>query len=337
MERLSLRLDEADALPDLLLRLSPRQVRQVFPEPTLVRLPGGDGAPLFMSCLLHGNETTGFTVLQRLARWAKRFGLPRPMLILVGNVHAAEAGRRRLDSQLDYNRIWEGGDQPEHDLARRVIEAVAAARPFAAIDIHNNTGTNPLYACINSLEPDFQHLASLFSPTVVHFENPSSVLSMAMSKICPSVTIEAGKPGEPAGIERAFDLVMDTLHMSEFSPPGPARPITIYHTVGRMEIDPGARFAFSQTTDASLGFAPDMDHWNFIEQPAGTAWAHLAEKDVSPLRVFDEDRQDITGRFFRTDGDTLRLVRPATPSMITLDASIIRADCLGYLMEPMAV
>lgn len=336
MDRLNLRLDEADALPDLLLRLAPRQVRQVFPEPTLIRLDGAEGAdcaPLFLSCLLHGNETTGFTVLQRLARWHNRFGLPRPMLILVGNVHAAEAGVRRLDSQLDYNRIWEGGEQAEHALAGRVIEAVRAAKPFAAIDIHNNTGTNPHYACINSLAPDFQHLASLFSPTVVQFENPSSVLSMAMSKICPSVTIEAGRPGEPAGIERAFDLVMDTLHLTAFIPSGPVRPITIYHTIGRMEIEPGTRFAFSDTTDAHLGFPPDMDHWNFVQQDAGTDWAHLGRDGPSPLRVFDEARRDITDRYFHVQGDRLRLCRSVTPSMITLDADIIRSDCFGYLME----
>ena len=334
MDRLDLTLNEISELPDALIGLAPRDIRQAFPEPTLVRLDGRAGAPLFVSVMLHGNETTGFLVLQRLKRWIATHGLPRPMLIFVGNVHAAEQGERHLDDQPDYNRVWAGGDTPEHRLADRVKAAAREAGVFASIDIHNNTGTNPLYACINRLEGGHMQLASLFGPTVVFYDNPPTTQSMAFSGFCPAVTVEAGKPAEPAGVERAFDLVTDALHMHEFRPAGADRAITLYRTVGRMEIAPEAGFAFSESSDAALVFPPRMDRWNFSPLPEGAPMARL-NADGLPLRVFDETRRDITEHFLvRRDGE-IRLARPATPSMLTLDPGIVRSDCLGYLMEEM--
>lgn len=325
-----------DHLPDSLLTLAPDQIRTVFPEPALISLPGGRGQPLFLSLLLHGNETTGFFVLQRLTRWLRKHPLPRPMLIFVGNVHATEAGKRHLDGQPDYNRIWNGGNTPEHRLAQRVLERVADAKPFAAIDIHNNTGTNPLYGCINALSAEFLHLGSLFGPTLVYFRNPPSVISMALADICPAVTVEAGKPADPDGIERAFDLVLDALHLQAFRKQGLERKITVFRTVGRMEIDAEQRFGFSPSSDAPLLFPEAMDHWNFCPKQAGVRFAELSDKGL-PLRVFNAAREDITGRFFERRGNAIYLVRDVTPSMITLDPDIIRDDCFGYLMEEIAL
>ena len=330
---MTLPLLEMNAFPDGLLGLAPTQVRRVFPEPTLLHLAGRAGQPVFLSCLLHGNETTGFLVLQRLARWMRSHELPRSMIIFIGNVHAAEAGRRHLDHQPDFNRIWNEGATAEHALARSVLDRVTQARPFAAIDIHNNSGTNPHYACINRLTPPWLHLASLFSPTVVYFRNPPSVISMAVSDVCPVVTIEAGKPGEAAGVEAAFNLVLDLLHLHELRSAGLERPLRVFHTVGRIEIEAGVRFAFSDTSDVHLVFPGDMDHWNFTRRDAGSHWARLANPDWLPLRVTDEQGRDLTERFFRIEGDRIILTEAMTPSMISLSLDIVASDCLGYLME----
>jgi len=322
---------ELDALPDALLTLSPRDIRQVFPNPTLIRIPGGTGAPLFVSVVLHGNEVTGFIVLQRLARWLRAHRLPRPLMILVGNVLAVEAGKRHLDGQADFNRIWKGGDGPEHALAREVLKQVKAAQPIAAIDIHNNTGTNPHYACVNALDPASLHLASLFSPTLVYFRNPDTVLSLALSEICPATTIEAGKPGDPTGVERAFDFVLDALHLSAFRAAGCEPHVKIFETAARVEIEATARFGFSPSSDAPLLFPAEMDRWNFSEKPAGTRWA-ACETDRFPLRAVNATGADLTSDFFEMRPDGIYLTRDVTPSMITLDTGIIRDDCFGYLM-----
>ena len=64
--------------------------------------------------------------------------------------------------------------------------------PYANIDIHNNTGNNPHYACITSLNDRYLHLARLFSRTIVHFKKPVGVQAAALAAICPAVTIECG-------------------------------------------------------------------------------------------------------------------------------------------------
>ncbi|MBR9825683.1 MAG: peptidase M14 [Alphaproteobacteria bacterium] len=325
-----------DQLPDRLLTLAPTEIRRVFPDPTLIHMPGGKGQPVFLSLLLHGNETTSFFVLQRLARWLRSHAQPRPLLIFVGNVHATEAGKRHLDGQPDFNRVWNGGNTPTHHLAQRVLDRIKAARPFAAIDIHNNTGTNPFYGCINALSPDFLHLGALFGPTLVYFRNPPSVITMALCDLCPAITVEAGKPGEAAGIERAFDLVLDTLHLQAFRTKGLERDVKVFHTVGRMEIEDSQRFGFSPSSDAPLLFPEAMDHWNFCPKQAGERFAQLSEAG-QPLRVFNAAREDITARFFERRPDGIYLTRDITPSMITLDSTIIRDDCFGYLMEEVEI
>lgn len=335
MDHLVLPLARFDALPDALLRIGPREIRSVFPDPALIELEGLSGAPVFLSVLLHGNETTGFYVLQRLAHWMRTHKLPRPLIIFVGNVTATEAGVRHLAGQPDYNRIWEGGPGPEHALAQQVLTTAREAQPFAAIDIHNNTGLNPHYACVNRLEPEFLHLGSLFSPTLVTFNNPSSVISMAMSKICPSVTIEAGKSGDARGIERAFDLVLDTLHLHAFRSAGLDREVSIYETIGRVELARNISFGFTDTSDADLVFPADLERWNFTPLEAGTHFA-TSRVPAPVLRVVNARREDITDGFFERKGDAIRLARDITPSMLTRDPQILREDCLCYLMQEIA-
>jgi hypothetical protein len=78
-------------------------------------------------------------------------------------------------------------------MLRHVVEIVRHETPFASIDIHNNTGNNPHYACVNSFDEAHLHLARLFGRTVVYFEQPVGVQSAALAKICPAVTVECGR------------------------------------------------------------------------------------------------------------------------------------------------
>ena len=138
--------------------------------------------------------------------------------------------------------------------------------------------------------------------------------------------------GDALGIERAFDLVHDTLHLSRFRETGLERPLTVYHTIGRVELAPDCRFGFSPSSDAPLLFPEAMDSWNFTPKSAGTRWARCKGKDL-PLRVLNAARDDLTAHFFRREGEHIVLTRDITPSMITLDPTIIQDDCLAYLME----
>ena len=187
-----------EELPEGLLEARPTQLSDVLGGPSLIHLPGRRLQPLFVSVLLHGNETTGFQALQALLARYQGKQLPRALSIFIGNVEAARDGLRRLAGQPDYNRVWPGSehpDSPEKRMMAEVVDIMQRRQPFASVDVHNNTGINPHYACINRIEHRFMHLASLFSRTLVYFIRPAGVQSMAFAQLCPAITVECGKVG----------------------------------------------------------------------------------------------------------------------------------------------
>lgn len=325
-------LTELDTLPEGLLERPAEALYQLLGGPTLIHLPGRQSEPLFVSVLLHGNETTGWEAVRGLlADYAGR-ELPRALSLLIGNVAAARDGVRRLDGQPDYNRIWRGEGTLEHVVMQRVVEAMARRRVFASIDIHNNSGFNPHYGCINRLEHPFLHLATMFSRTVVYFIRPDSVQSLAFSRLCPAVTVECGKPGQGRGVEHAREFVEAALHLSGFPEhPVPAQDYDLFHTVATVKVPLDVSFGFVQA-GRDLCFEPDLDRLNFRELPAGTAIARACAGHAR-LEAWSETGEEQAGRYFELEGDELVTRLPLMPSMLTLDERIIRQDCLCYLME----
>jgi predicted deacylase len=150
------KFDRLHGLPDGFFDITTANIRSLFPNPTLTQLDGRDPRFLFVSILLHGNEYTGLKVMQKILA-DHAHDLPRSILLFIGNVHAAEANRRLLTGQVDYNRCWPGHDlepSPTSGMMQRVIEIAHGLPLFAAIDIHNNTGKNPHYACITDPTPE---------------------------------------------------------------------------------------------------------------------------------------------------------------------------------------
>ena len=332
-----------DAIPPGLLEANATELHQVLAGPTLIHLPGRRRRPLLISVLLHGNETTGLLALQQLLNGLQGQQLPRSLSIFIGNVQAARYGLRRLDGQTDFNRIWRGGPDPEHDIARQVLEQMQAREVFACIDVHNNTGLNPHYACINSLDAEFLQLARLFSRTVVYFIRPNTVLSMAFAALCPAVTVECGQPGQPHGTEHVLEFLEATLHLSELpTQPPAASDLDLFHTVATVTIPETVSFGFANGTGApqpetspgvDLCLAEQLDHLNFRELPTGTVIATVLQAEHARIQAWDEHGREQTGRFFETRDGKLRTTRAVMPSMFTLDERVIRQDCLGYLME----
>ncbi len=338
-------LRELDQLPAGLLETDSRGLGQLLGGPTLIHLPGARQPPLFVSVLLHGNETVGWEAVrgllaERTARFGARFGeprLPRALCLFIGNVAAAAAGLRRLPEQPDYNRIWPGTTlprSPETDLATAVVARLRGPGVFASIDLHNNTGTNPHYACVNRLDPRSLQLATLFSRTVVRFADLPGVQSDAFADLCPTVTLECGKVGDAAGVARARSLVDAALHLAEV-PAHPVAPqdIDLFEAVGRLLVRPDLSLAVAPA-EADLMLDPEIERFNFSELPRGTALARVGRPGLGlGIEVRDARGRDLADRYLHLEDGEVRVRRPLTPAMLTREVTVIRQDCLGYLLE----
>ncbi len=323
-----------DELPVGLLECEASELHQILPGPALIHLPGRQPQPLFLSVLLHGNESTGWDAVRRILREYQGQTLPRALSLFIGNVAAAAKGLRHLDGQPDYNRIWKAdSDRPEDVMVRQVLESMRERDVFACIDIHNNSGRNPHYACVNRLAAPFFDLATEFSRTVVYFIQPDSVLSMAFAGLCPAVTIECGKPGDMQGIEAAYEFILSTLRRQQLAEEGSAvSHIDVYHTVAIVKLNPG--ISVGQIDKGHhIELKPDVDQLNFRELPPGTPLASVRPGSAFPVRATNEFGKDVTDRYFDMAHDQLLTRTNIMPSMLTLELDIIQQDCLCYLME----
>ncbi|MGR9107987.1 MAG: M14 family metallopeptidase [Gammaproteobacteria bacterium] len=329
-------LHQIDRVPDGLTEVSSENLHRILPGPTLLHLAGRKPEPLFISVLLHGNEPTGLLAVQALLREYRTRSLPRSVTILFGNILAAKENLRRLENQPDFNRIWPGTDHPDSEatiLGRLIVEEMVRRKVFASIDIHNNTGLNPHYACVNVFADRFFQLARLFSRLVVYFVRPRGVLAAAFGRHCPAVTLECGKPGQTYGVKHALEYLDSCLHLREI-PDHPLQPgdLDLFHSIAQVTIPETIRFAFN-TDPADIQLSPDIDHMNFTEVPAGTVLGRIRSNGEIPLVARDEFDCDVTGKYFRIENGELVLNRAIMPSMFTLDHQVIRQDCLGYIME----
>lgn len=328
-------LKQVESLPETFKTARPEQLLDLLGGPTLVHLPGRREQPLFVSVLLHGNETTGLLAAQHLLQKYSHQELPRALSLFIGNVDAAQSGLRRLAGQPDYNRVWPGSEEeacPEQRMMAEVVDIMRGRNVFASVDVHNNTGINPHYACINIVDNRFLHLASLFSRTLVYFTKPAGVQSLAFSRLCPAVTVECGKVGQSAGLEHASEFLEACLHLSEIPDhPLAAHDIDLFHTVAIVKVPRAYSFSFDNS-EADIRFADDLDRINFRELPAGFNLAELNSPNAV-LEAWDEQGRDVAERYFKAENAVLRTIRPVMPSMFTLDERVIRQDCLGYLME----
>jgi len=227
-------------------------------------------------------------------------------------------------------------DLTEIALMQEVGDRVTAAPLFASVDIHNNTGRNPHYGCVNKLETPFLHLAALFSRTTVYFTEPRGVQSVAMADHCPAVTLECGQVGDAAAHKHAVDYLEAGLRLHHI-PDHPIAPgdIGLLHTLAVVKVREGLSIGFDPD-DTDISFRADIDHFNFGRMPGGSVLAAVKGPDM-PLVATDEDGNDITDRLFDLRNGLLILREDIIPSMATPDARVIRQDCVFYVMEQLGV
>ena len=330
-----MKLNIINEVPERLYTCDVKDVHDVLGGPTIMHLKGEKSEALFLSSLLHGNETTSFLVLQKLLNEYKDKKFPRDVIIFVGNTIGAAQGQRHLPDQPDYNRVWKMGDTPEHNLATEVFVYAKQFNLFANIDMHNNTGKNPFYACINVLGDNFVELASMFGDHIVYFTEPSEVQSMAFAQLCPSVTIEAGLPGNPEGTIAVYEFIEDVLHLEQFQDKFSHEHVDVYHTIGRIKVKKEATidFEYSSQSKSDLSFVNEIDSKNFELLKKNTTLGYCNNKDM--IYVINNRGDDITKDILEVTSNKVKTGRMIIPSMFTKDVYVMKEDCLGYIMEKM--
>ncbi len=320
-------------LSEKILALPAHRLYEELPGPTLVHIKGKREPALFLTVLLHGNENSGWDVVKNILNKYKGEKLPRSLSIFIGNVKAARYKKRKLETQTDFNRIWSTGETPEHLMVRSVIKTMRERKIFASIDIHNNNGLNPHYACINKLDGRFLKLAREFSRMVIYFIRPTGVQSLAFSELCPSVTLECGQPGDEYGIQLATRYVDKILHLETLKPePGIEDKIDLYHTIGIAKIPEELDFSFNGDK-ADIEFVKGIETLNFEEISDNTLLGKIKDNITKPLIVINEEGEDIFDHYLSINDNNIVTKIAIVPAMLTTDKNIVRQDCLCYLME----
>lgn len=330
-----MKLNIVNSVPTKLFEIESHEILQVFDGPTLIHLKSKSDKPaLYISTLLHGNETTSFYVMQKFLQDKKEGHLERDIIIFVGNVYSAAQKERMLNNQPDFNRIWNGHDSEAGEIASQVTKYAQENNIFASIDIHNNTGHNPYYACVNRTDNDFIALASLFAPYVVYFTEPHEVQSMAFSKFVPAVTLECGIPGVEEGVDYVTSYLNKVYDLNSLSEVQYNKDkLSVYQTKARLMLnrDISLDYHFNPHGKNDVSLRSDIDDFNFRELRPTEVIA-LAKKQED-IFVLDNNNEDVTQEYLAFDNQQVSLKKEVVPSMLTTDGEIALKDCLGYFME----
>ena len=314
-------------IPEFLPRCDATDLADTLRSPTLLDLRSNGKPPLFVSTLLHGNESSSWIAMRSLLQeWAGAESAPSCM-VFIGNVHAARHAQRCLEGQPDYNRIWEGGESEECDLAERVIHEIRDAEPWLVLDIHNNSGPNPHYSVITDTHPETLATAALFSKTAIYACHPKGVMTRRTSEICTSVTIEVGLPSDSQSAVRARNYVVK-LTTLDCPPSHQIQELEVFRNHIRVTIDETGGKAHPELRNLDETF----DDMSFCKVPTGTCFYRRTGADL--VRAWDDTGADRTAEVFKVLPDRQVLRKDVILSMYTRDPFIARQDCLCYFLEP---
>lgn len=325
-----LELRVRDSIDEEVLDCEARDLYRLLPTPTLFDLTNGV-PPIFVSVLLHGNELTGWDAIRQFLRKRDQANPKHSLVLYIGNVEAAALNQRFLDHQLDFNRIWCGGDQAEHQHAEEVVHLIQRMKPKFALDIHNNSGLNPAYSVLTHTSYACLTHARKFSSIALLAPSLHSVITRRMNEICPSITIEVGLSGEVDSLRRTLEY-LDYLFEADLDHTIFPEDLSIYRTVANLRVETEGKPHFP--TFPKLN--PALEPLNFDSVPAGTSIStHLSDDWV--VRVYDNDEVEQTDQYLEQVGKDTYLKNDVIMAMFTQHVENAFHDCVCYFLEPTTI
>ena len=295
-------------------------------DPSLVRLVSGG---------LHGNEPSGFHAVHALLR--DPGSLATDVVFLLGNVEAAllepHFSHRAVPGGRDMNRVW-GGDDPSPlgEVARQALAQLEGLPLEAGVDLHNNTGYNPIYAITIADGAVRRPLARAWTRRLVLY--PGTYLGTLLEQIearAPGVVIECGQAGDPESDLAAERGLRNFLEAGDLEsiPEGEPGPPQTFRSLGRVLVRPEVSLGFGARAEAELRVDPGIERWNFVELPAGTL---LGRFDGAPPLLLEGGELEVDAVLDQRDGEVRTRV-PLVPVMLTTRPDAAKLDCLFYVSE----
>jgi hypothetical protein len=292
-----------------------------------------------VTTLLHGNEPSG---LRALVEWLRSDRVPESdVLCFLGAVEAARTppglAHRMLRGHRDLNRCFRPPfDGIEGEVAGEALRLFREAGCESLVDLHNNTGHNPVYAVGSGVDAARVNLAAIFAERYVWTDLRLGTVIEATEGDFPSVAIECGRAGDPAadaaalaGLESYFALPeLETRKVA-------ARTMTILSDPVRVCVRSGLRLAFGQRSvdGVDLTLTDDIDHYNFEPVLPGAPIGWLGPGGAWPLDARGADGEEVSQDLFVSHGGRLETRRGIIPIMMTTDPVVAIADCLFYVVR----
>jgi hypothetical protein len=327
-----------DGLPDELLALDDVEVLRALGGPTLVRVPGrGERPPRAISCLLHGDESTGFHASLNVLR--RRRTYPFDLYVVIGNIPAALAdggfAHRYLDDQEDFNRVW-GLDEPttaQRRAASGILARLRGAGVEALADVHNNSGENPFYAIVIDDRPRTLNVATLFTTTLLYWDLAANTLMQQLGEDAVGIAVECGLPGRPESLAFAVDGLRRFLGEDRLDGDTVRRDFDLLAGLRKVHVRPEVRFRFGGglADDVDFVIAEDADVVNFVTVADGHVLGRVHPGAAMPLLALDAAGDDVTSEHFAVIDGAVVTTCAATPVMMTRTVAAARKDCLFYL------
>lgn len=323
-------LSVCDSIDEEVLDCEAKNLHHLLPTPTLFDLTNS-APPIFVSVLLHGNELTGWDAIRQFVRKLDLANPKHSLILYVGNVEAAAVNQRLLEHQLDFNRIWCGGNQVEHRHAEKVVDLIKRMKPRFALDIHNNSGLNPPYSVLTHTSYACLTHARKFSSIALLAPSLHSVITKRMNEICPSITIEVGLSGESDSLCRTLDY-LDYLFETDIDHIVFPEDLAIYRTVANLRVETEGKPHFPSFPKLN----PALEPLNFDSVPAGTSISTHTNDDWV-VRVYDNDEIDKTERYLEQIGNDTYLKNDVIMAMFTQHVENVFHDCVCYFLEPTTI
>jgi succinylglutamate desuccinylase len=324
-----------EGIPNAIQQKNEIELLEWLTKPTFFFIDNKQTRTLLISGLIHGNEPTGFrAIIIELKRLSEtKTNHPFNLLFFIANLKAAQGknpySSRYTEAQTDFNRIWK--EDSTELFVQEAKDYISSFNLIGHVDLHNNSGANPVYTVITQLREDILELANYLCDKHFYIDLEFGAFIEYTAKKIPSITVECGKRLTPEADKAGNEIIQKTY--SYFTKKIKNEPVIVKK--GKIYCDPITVKIRKETlfsTDGSRApfmVRKDIETLNFTKIKAGTELGRVKNNE-QPLQI-EKKGKDITNEWIDVRDNLVMIKKEAVILMATSDAPNITKDCLLYL------